>query len=155
MKTTTYILNKESEKALNVTMTVEGMGEVTTWLPKSNVTIADGTLTVKPAFWKHKELELRQEASRKADQGDVLVSGQYDEYEKSFGFRVSVYECMSEQSRRTRLFLPKSMCQVVEGGVKVAGWMLKKAVERCKEQYETNSFHASSMEVDGIEVQTI
>lgn len=159
MKTTTYILNRESEKAINVTLTIEGMGEVTTWLPKSSATIADGELTVKPALWKHKQAELaataRQAEERRMDQGDVLVSGQYEEYEKSYGFKVSVYENLSEQSRRSRLFLPKSMCQVVDGGVKVAGWMLKKAVERCKEQFETSSFRASCMEVSGIDVQPI
>jgi len=157
MKTATFLLNKESEKAINVTMTVEGLGEVTTWLPKSSASIADGTLTVKPAFWKHKAAELattaRHAAERDQDQGDVHVMGDVQEYDKSYGFLVTVYENMSEQSRRCRMFLPKSMATRTQLGVRTAGWMLKKAIERVKEQYETGSFRASCMEVSGFEVE--
>lgn len=159
MKTSTFTVNRETEKALNVTMTVEGLGEVTTWLPKSSATISDGTLTVKPAFWRHKEAELaataRQEEARRMNEGDVLVSGDVQEYEKSYGVAVTVYESMSEQSRRSRIFLPKSLSELTEGGVRTKGWMLRKAIERVKEQFETHVFRASSMEVEGYTVQAI
>lgn len=160
MKTTTYTLNRETEKAIHVTMIVEGLGEVTTWLPKSNTTIADGELTVKPAFWRHKAAELaataRQAEQHAQDQGEVLVTGaDVQEYANSYGILVTVYECMSEQSRRCRMFLPKSRAVRTADGVRTFGWMLRKAVERVKEQFETGNFRASSMEVSGFTVQSI
>jgi hypothetical protein len=138
-------LEKETEKAINVTV-VYNDSEVTIWLPKSSANIVDNFVEVKEKFWMHKEIEI---INNQRNKGSVRLIGSIKEFDKSFGINVNIYECISEQSIHRMMFFPKSqVTEVADNSFVVPAWLFYKKEEELKEDNQTNSFHASTFEVE-------
>lgn len=144
-------LVKSTAKAICVKFyAVELKKEITCWLPNQRAKLDGSTLTVTEAMYLEKIDEVRNREQAAADaKKDVFVIGNFKEYEKSFGMRVSVYEYMSEQTVSRMMFIPKKLIiSIRENGIVVPQWFFKKKIEEIKEEAATGSFKASWMTVE-------
>jgi hypothetical protein len=113
------------------------------WVPKSKLKTENGVLYIESKFWEQKEKEINSKSD------DVLfMPNNYSESEKAYYIGVSIYEVISEQSVRRRMFFPKSVAKVVNDYLLVPMWLWMKKVEETKESAEQGSFRANNFELE-------
>lgn len=78
----------------------------------------------------------------------VKILATFKDYDKSVGVRCSIYECMSEQSISRVMFFPKSMIEIVEGGIILPQWLFNKKKQELFEENASNSFKPSTFELE-------
>lgn len=138
-------LERETEKAINVTVTYNGLS-ITLWLPKSSASIVNNEVLVMSRFWMYKEIEILKDIR---NTGSVRLIGKIKEYDKSFGVHVRIYECLSEQSISRIMFFPKSqVTEVTDSSFVVPSWLFSKKEEEIKEENSNRTFKSSTFEVE-------
>lgn len=149
----TITILKTSEKGAHLITD----GENTTWIKPSWMR-ADGSLT--PAaeralengepYLSKDEYFAKKEAEREAVKWTRRPASMFTTSKsgKAYGVRVSVYECISEQSIGRWLWFPASQCRIEDDTMVLPTWLVDAKIRECKEDAATGSFSAATMEID-------
>lgn len=137
MKTFNGKLNKESEKAINVTFTYNE-SEITTWLPKSSAKFENGIISVKENFWSHKKLELMPKII-------AYICTICKETEKAVCVEGIAENVHVEREWKVSAWFPKSQIEILENNeVRIPAWLF---LAKTKDIMEDNYGKAHNVDI--------